>query len=137
MKGTDAFPVSGKILFQSEGAEVFFRDITLYPLEVAVGQRLIGARCSTRTRARRGATSCWWTTCGSAGMGRAIRAGKLLHPHEGWVVAVDTGLGLAGVEACSATKPLSGNPVFRPSCRTWTHERHKSGMATSRPSDVV
>ena len=32
-EGTDAFPVSGKILFQSEGAEVFFRHITLSPLE--------------------------------------------------------------------------------------------------------
>ena len=32
-EGTDAFPASGKILFQSEGAEVFFRHITLSPLE--------------------------------------------------------------------------------------------------------
>ena len=32
-EGTDAFPMSGKILFQSEGAEVFFRDIKLYPLK--------------------------------------------------------------------------------------------------------
>ena len=32
-EGTDAFPSSGKILFQSEGAEVFFRDIELYPLK--------------------------------------------------------------------------------------------------------
>ena len=32
-EGTDAFPGSGKILFQSEGAEVFFRDIKLYPLK--------------------------------------------------------------------------------------------------------
>ncbi len=32
-EGTDAFPASGKILFQSEGAEVFFRDIKLYPLK--------------------------------------------------------------------------------------------------------
>jgi hypothetical protein len=31
-EGTDAFPSSGKILFQSEGAEVFFRNITLSPL---------------------------------------------------------------------------------------------------------
>jgi hypothetical protein len=31
-EGTDAFPASGKILFQSEGAEVFFREIKLYPL---------------------------------------------------------------------------------------------------------
>jgi hypothetical protein len=31
-EGTDAFPVSGKILFQSEGAEVYFRNIKLYPL---------------------------------------------------------------------------------------------------------
>jgi hypothetical protein len=30
--GTDAFPASGKILFQSEGAEVYFRNIKLYPL---------------------------------------------------------------------------------------------------------
>jgi hypothetical protein len=32
-EGTDPSPVSGKILFQSEGAEVFFRDIKLYPLK--------------------------------------------------------------------------------------------------------
>jgi len=32
-EGTDAFPAKGKILFQSEGAEVFFRDIKLYPLK--------------------------------------------------------------------------------------------------------
>jgi hypothetical protein len=32
-EGTDAFPASGKILFQSEGAEIFFRDIKLYPLK--------------------------------------------------------------------------------------------------------
>jgi len=32
-EGTDAFPASGKILVQSEGAEVFFRDIKLYPLK--------------------------------------------------------------------------------------------------------
>ena len=32
-EGTDAFPSDGKILFQSEGAEVFFRDIKLYPLK--------------------------------------------------------------------------------------------------------
>ena len=32
-EGTDAFPSSGKILFQSEGAEVFFRNIKLYPLK--------------------------------------------------------------------------------------------------------
>lgn len=32
-EGTDAFPTSGKILFQSEGAEVYFRDIKLYPLK--------------------------------------------------------------------------------------------------------
>ena len=32
-EGTDAFPVSGKILFQSEGAEVYFRQIRLYPLK--------------------------------------------------------------------------------------------------------
>jgi hypothetical protein len=31
-EGTDAFPSTGKILFQSEGAEVFFRKIKLYPL---------------------------------------------------------------------------------------------------------
>ena len=30
-EGRDAFPTSGKILFQSEGAEVFSRDIRLYP----------------------------------------------------------------------------------------------------------
>jgi len=32
-EGTDAFPSSGKILFQSEGAEVYFRNIRLYPLK--------------------------------------------------------------------------------------------------------
>jgi hypothetical protein len=32
-EGTDAFPASGRILFQSEGAEVFFRNIRLYPLK--------------------------------------------------------------------------------------------------------
>jgi hypothetical protein len=32
-EGTDAFPSSGKILFQSEGAELFFRNIKLYPLK--------------------------------------------------------------------------------------------------------
>ncbi len=32
-EGTDAFPASGKILFQSEGAEVYFRNMKLYPLE--------------------------------------------------------------------------------------------------------
>jgi hypothetical protein len=32
-EGTDAFPASGKILFQSEGAEVFFRNIKIYPLK--------------------------------------------------------------------------------------------------------
>jgi len=32
-EGTDAFPLSGKILFQSEGAEVYFRKIKLYPLK--------------------------------------------------------------------------------------------------------
>jgi hypothetical protein len=31
-EGTDAFPADGKILFQSEGAEVFFRNLKLYPL---------------------------------------------------------------------------------------------------------
>ena len=31
-EGTDAYPSSGRILFQSEGAEVFFRKIKLYPL---------------------------------------------------------------------------------------------------------
>jgi hypothetical protein len=30
---TDPSPASGKILFQSEGAEVYFRDIKLYPLK--------------------------------------------------------------------------------------------------------
>jgi hypothetical protein len=35
-EGTDAFPASGKILFQSEGAEVYFRKIKLYPL-IALG----------------------------------------------------------------------------------------------------
>lgn len=32
-KGTDPFPEQGKILFQSEGAEVFFRDIRIAPLK--------------------------------------------------------------------------------------------------------
>ena len=32
-EGSEAFPSSGKILFQSEGAEVFFRDIKLFPLK--------------------------------------------------------------------------------------------------------
>lgn len=32
-EGTDAYPASGKILFQSEGAEVFFRNLKLYPLK--------------------------------------------------------------------------------------------------------
>jgi len=32
-EGTEAFPASGKILFQSEGAEIFFRHIKLFPLE--------------------------------------------------------------------------------------------------------
>jgi hypothetical protein len=32
-EGTDPSPAEGKILFQSEGAEVFFRDISLYPLK--------------------------------------------------------------------------------------------------------
>lgn len=32
-EGTDPFPSRGKILFQSEGAEVYFRDIKLYPLK--------------------------------------------------------------------------------------------------------
>ena len=32
-EGTDPFPKDGKILFQSEGAEVYFRDIKLYPLQ--------------------------------------------------------------------------------------------------------
>lgn len=32
-QGTDAFPTEGKILFQTEGAEVFFRNLKLYPLK--------------------------------------------------------------------------------------------------------
>ena len=32
-EGSEASPSSGKILFQSEGAEVFFRKIKLYPLK--------------------------------------------------------------------------------------------------------
>jgi len=32
-EGTDPSPTSGKILFQSEGAEVYFRDMKLYPLK--------------------------------------------------------------------------------------------------------
>ena len=31
--GTDPFPAEGKILFQSEGAEIYFRNIKLYPLK--------------------------------------------------------------------------------------------------------
>lgn len=31
--GTDPFPTEGKVLFQSEGAEVYFRDIQLSPLK--------------------------------------------------------------------------------------------------------
>jgi len=30
--GTDPFPTEGKILFQSEGAEIFFRNLQLFPL---------------------------------------------------------------------------------------------------------
>jgi len=32
-EGTDAFPASGKILFQSEGGEIYYRNIEIYPLE--------------------------------------------------------------------------------------------------------
>ena len=32
-EGTDPSPVGGKILFQSEGAELYFRDMKLYPLK--------------------------------------------------------------------------------------------------------
>jgi len=32
-EGSQAYPSSGKILIQSEGAEVFFRDVRLFPLE--------------------------------------------------------------------------------------------------------
>ena len=32
-EGTDPFPNEGKILFQSEGAEVYFRNIKVYPLQ--------------------------------------------------------------------------------------------------------
>jgi hypothetical protein len=32
-EGTDPFPPDGKILFESEGAEVFFRNIKLFPLK--------------------------------------------------------------------------------------------------------
>lgn len=32
-EGVHPFPTEGKIVFQSEGAELFFRNITLYPLE--------------------------------------------------------------------------------------------------------
>ena len=31
--GTDPFPTDGKILFQSEGAEVYYRNIQLFPLK--------------------------------------------------------------------------------------------------------
>jgi hypothetical protein len=31
-EGTQANPASGKILFQSEGAEIFFRNISIAPL---------------------------------------------------------------------------------------------------------
>jgi hypothetical protein len=33
LRRAHAFPASGKILFQSEGAEVFFRSIEVYPLK--------------------------------------------------------------------------------------------------------
>ena len=32
-EGSEAFPSKGKILFQSEGAELFFRNIKLFPLK--------------------------------------------------------------------------------------------------------
>lgn len=32
-EGTDPFPAEGKVLFQSEGAEVYFRNMKLYPLK--------------------------------------------------------------------------------------------------------
>jgi hypothetical protein len=32
-EGSQAFPASGKILLQSEGAEVYFRKIELFPLK--------------------------------------------------------------------------------------------------------
>ena len=32
-EGTSAFPAEGKILFQSEGAELYFRNLKLYPLK--------------------------------------------------------------------------------------------------------
>ena len=32
MEGTNVWPTSGRILFQSEGAEIFFRRIELHPL---------------------------------------------------------------------------------------------------------
>ncbi len=32
-EGTKAYPASGKVLIQSEGAELYFRDIKLYPLK--------------------------------------------------------------------------------------------------------
>ena len=32
-EGTDPFPKEGKILIQSEGAEVYFRNIKVYPLQ--------------------------------------------------------------------------------------------------------
>ncbi len=32
-EGSEAYPASGRILFQSEGAEVYFRDIKLFPLK--------------------------------------------------------------------------------------------------------
>ena len=32
-EGSDPFPKEGKILIQSEGAEVYFRNIRLYPLQ--------------------------------------------------------------------------------------------------------
>ena len=31
-EGSKAYPASGKILIQSEGAEVYFRQVKLYPL---------------------------------------------------------------------------------------------------------
>jgi hypothetical protein len=32
-EGTDPFPAEGKLLFQSEGSELYFRNMKLYPLK--------------------------------------------------------------------------------------------------------
>jgi hypothetical protein len=38
LEGTNASPASGKIMVQSEGAEVFFRRLDIYPLHNAAAR---------------------------------------------------------------------------------------------------